>query len=286
MGCERVISSPDQAQPYPGTSGTAGAHFDRPCGQTLAVPKNPCSPKGADRGDDDLTPCHWRAINRGEKRLSVARGHFAPQVRRPRSLNATERGCDVGRIDGRCRADTSAPPSGCGCGLIWAVRPRTIDAYARGLAEYLQVCERDGTDPLTAQPGAGGGVRPGTGQPAGRTGRERGVDRFGGEAGERDVAAATGAGPAVLRLSRRRGRPGVEPGRPWPLHPARRFRRREAGAAAPGDPAAADSRRAAVASRLREPDRRADQCCVAALQVRPRAGRDPRRDAVPGHLSA
>src|SRR6266487_1573845 len=28
--------------------------------------------------------------------------------------------------------------------------PRTIDAYARGLAEYLQVCERDGIDPLTA----------------------------------------------------------------------------------------------------------------------------------------
>lgn len=28
--------------------------------------------------------------------------------------------------------------------------PRTIDAYARGLAEYLQVCERDGIDPVTA----------------------------------------------------------------------------------------------------------------------------------------
>jgi integrase/recombinase XerD len=28
--------------------------------------------------------------------------------------------------------------------------PRTIDAYARGLAEYLQVCERDDIDPLTA----------------------------------------------------------------------------------------------------------------------------------------
>ncbi len=28
--------------------------------------------------------------------------------------------------------------------------PRTIDAYARGLAEYLQVCARDGVDPLTA----------------------------------------------------------------------------------------------------------------------------------------
>jgi integrase/recombinase XerD len=28
--------------------------------------------------------------------------------------------------------------------------PRTIDAYARGLAEYLEVCERDGVDPLLA----------------------------------------------------------------------------------------------------------------------------------------
>jgi integrase/recombinase XerD len=28
--------------------------------------------------------------------------------------------------------------------------PRTIDAYARGLAEYLQACERDGVDPLAA----------------------------------------------------------------------------------------------------------------------------------------
>ncbi len=28
--------------------------------------------------------------------------------------------------------------------------PRTIDAYARGLAEYLLVCERDGIDPVTA----------------------------------------------------------------------------------------------------------------------------------------
>lgn len=28
--------------------------------------------------------------------------------------------------------------------------PRTIDAYARGLAEYLQVCEREGVDPVAA----------------------------------------------------------------------------------------------------------------------------------------
>ncbi|MGW0803631.1 site-specific integrase [Nonomuraea sp. NPDC002799] len=28
--------------------------------------------------------------------------------------------------------------------------PRTIDAYARGLAEYLEVCEREGVDPVAA----------------------------------------------------------------------------------------------------------------------------------------
>ena len=36
---------------------------------------------------------------------------------------------------------------------IWADlgrAPRTIDAYARGLAEYLDVCEREGVDPVMA----------------------------------------------------------------------------------------------------------------------------------------
>ena len=36
---------------------------------------------------------------------------------------------------------------------IWADlgrAPRTIDAYARGLAEYLDVCERENVDPATA----------------------------------------------------------------------------------------------------------------------------------------
>lgn len=28
--------------------------------------------------------------------------------------------------------------------------PRPIEAYARGLADYLSVCQREGTDPLTA----------------------------------------------------------------------------------------------------------------------------------------
>ena len=32
--------------------------------------------------------------------------------------------------------------------LGWA--PRTIDAYARGLTEYLEICERDAVDPLSA----------------------------------------------------------------------------------------------------------------------------------------
>ena len=29
--------------------------------------------------------------------------------------------------------------------------PRTIEAYARGLADYFAICDRDGFDPLTAQ---------------------------------------------------------------------------------------------------------------------------------------
>jgi integrase/recombinase XerD len=28
--------------------------------------------------------------------------------------------------------------------------PRTVDAYARGLSEYLQMCDRDGVDPESA----------------------------------------------------------------------------------------------------------------------------------------
>lgn len=39
------------------------------------------------------------------------------------------------------------------CLSIWTDlgrAPRTIDAYSRGLAEYLEICERDGIDPLAA----------------------------------------------------------------------------------------------------------------------------------------
>jgi integrase/recombinase XerD len=47
--------------------------------------------------------------------------------------------------------------------------PRTIDAYARGLAEYLLVCERDGIDPATAtRAQVAGFVRDLTGRPSRR----------------------------------------------------------------------------------------------------------------------
>jgi hypothetical protein len=36
-----IISSPGQAEPYPGTPRAARAHFDRPYGQTLAALENP-----------------------------------------------------------------------------------------------------------------------------------------------------------------------------------------------------------------------------------------------------
>jgi integrase/recombinase XerD len=47
--------------------------------------------------------------------------------------------------------------AGHGCALEWLQvwadlgrAPGTIDAYARGLAEYLAMCERKGIDPVTA----------------------------------------------------------------------------------------------------------------------------------------
>jgi hypothetical protein len=40
-GSEPVTSPAGQAEPHPGTHGTARAHVDRPGGQTLADPGNP-----------------------------------------------------------------------------------------------------------------------------------------------------------------------------------------------------------------------------------------------------
>ena len=95
--------------------------------------------------------------------------------------------------------------------------PRTIDAYARGLAEYLEVCEREGVDP---SPPTGHMLRCSSAssrraQPAGRNvvSIDSGVG-----VGERHAPAAARAGPAVLRLPDRGGAAGVQPGRPRAVH--------------------------------------------------------------------
>ena len=111
--------------------------------------------------------------------------------------------------------------SGCRCGRDLGRAPRTIDAYARGLAEYLEMCERDGVDPVTAtRAHVAVFVRELTTRPS-RRGRERGVDRLGGGVGERHAPAATGGGAVVLRLPDRGGAARVEPGRPRPIHTRR-----------------------------------------------------------------
>ena len=113
---------------------------------------------------------------------------------------------------------------------IWADlgrAPRTIDAYARGLAEYLEACERDGIDPVAAtRAEVAAFVRELT-DPAQPPRRERGGAGLGRRAGERHAAAAAGTGAAVLRLPGRGRRPGVQPGRPRPLYPRAALRRRQ-----------------------------------------------------------
>ena len=128
---------------------------------------------------------------------------------------------------------------------VWADlgrAPRTIDAYARGLAEYLQVCEREGVDPLAAgRAQVAAFVRELASRPSLR--------------GANVVSIDSGAGLANATLQQRLvavrlfydflgrgGGPRVQPGRPWPLHTARRVRRRKARAGAPDDQIAVDSR--------------------------------------------
>ncbi|WP_245204757.1 hypothetical protein [Kitasatospora sp. RG8] len=74
--------------------------------------------------------------------------------------------------------------------------PRTIDAYARGLAEYLVMCEREDVDPVTANRAhIAVYVRELTSRPHFRG--ANGGDRLGVGAGERHNPAAPGAGPPV-----------------------------------------------------------------------------------------
>jgi integrase/recombinase XerD len=96
---------------------------------------------------------------------------------------------------------------------------RTIDAYARGLAEFLEVCERKGVDPVAAsRADVAVFVRTLTSRPSRHGVNVVSIDsgfRF----GERDVAAAAGGGAVVLRLSDRAGRARVEPGWSGPVYP-------------------------------------------------------------------
>ena len=82
--------------------------------------------------------------------------------------------------------------------------PRTIDAYARGLGEYLQVCEREGIDPLTAtRAQVAVFVRELTSRPSRRGTNVVALDSGSGLA---NATQQHRAGSAVLRLpGRRRG---------------------------------------------------------------------------------
>jgi hypothetical protein len=135
---------------------------------------------------------------------------------------------------------------------IWADlgrAPRTIDAYARGLAEYLQACERDGIDPVAAtRAQVGVFIRELTSRPSRR--------------GPNVLALDSGAGLSNATLQQRlvpvrlfydflmeEGLRESNPGRPWCLYAWAPFRRRawqQAAGAADGQ-AAVDPRRGRVA---------------------------------------
>ena len=132
---------------------------------------------------------------------------------------------------------------------VWADlgrAPRTIDAYARGLAEFLQVCERDGVEPLTAgRAEIARFVRDLTSRPS--------------RGGANVVALDSGVGLANATLQQRlvpvrlfydflveEGVRDSQPGRAWPLHAPRRDGRRPGAGPADGE-AAMDPCRSAVA---------------------------------------
>ena len=83
---------------------------------------------------------------------------------------------------------------------------RTMDAYARGLAEYLEMCERVGVDPLGADRSHIASYVRELGDAAEPSGCERGLDRLGRGVGQRHAAAADGSREVVLRLPGRGGR--------------------------------------------------------------------------------
>src|SRR5713101_6703340 len=81
----------------------------------------------------------WEGGGAGEGTLSV---DFVDNLRRVYNSEAT----------GRWPAVVRHPMAAAWLKLQvqLGLAPRTIDAYGRGLADYLTVCERDGIDPLAA----------------------------------------------------------------------------------------------------------------------------------------
>ncbi|MDV7088928.1 hypothetical protein, partial [Rhodococcus opacus] len=78
--------------------------------------------------------------------------------------------------------------------------PRTIDAYARGLAESLQVCEDHGVDPVAANRAGCCGIHSRADRAGQPTRHERCVDRFRLRIGKCHDPAAASAGAVILRL--------------------------------------------------------------------------------------
>ena len=78
--------------------------------------------------------------------------------------------------------------------------PRTVDAYARSLVDYLRFCERHDVDVVACGAGGDRRVCSRSARAAGPARRERGRDRLGRRARERDAAAADHGRAAVLRL--------------------------------------------------------------------------------------
>ena len=111
-------------------------------------------------------------------------------------------GCGVVRQNGRFWSGMSERLSGWGSGLTWD-----------GTADDRRLCARPGRvpagvrarwdRPADGDPRSGRRFRAGAEDPARPAWRERGGAGFRSRAVERHVAAATGAGSAVLRLSRR-----------------------------------------------------------------------------------
>src|SRR6266516_7605982 len=80
-----------------------------PVGRPLPAPENPgVAQRMPDRGDD-LTPCHWRAINPGQRRAgAVSTGHAKWQLRHDDGLFRSDSQADSPQGSTQAKASTRA----------------------------------------------------------------------------------------------------------------------------------------------------------------------------------